>query len=261
MKVLLQTNSKCLDTEELLVENLLKRIRYSLIDYDKIELADLNKSEYNIKDLIPIGTIEFVTKYLSNTYKIEKENPVEIPEYLRTDEFLKRDYRITTWDKLPDTGSYFIKDVSELKTFGQVINLDYQNIKEWFEKPSNEFSTQLVLNKQHLFQVSSLFDVKSEYRVYVIDNKIENICNYNGDCTLLPDINLIKKAVELIKFNEKWLTSYMIDIMVGKEGTAIIEIHNFASVGLYSTLWGNNLIYAYRDGIDYLVNDNKQLKL
>jgi hypothetical protein len=44
--------------------------------------------------------------------------------------------------------------------------------------------------------------------------------------------------------------------MVGKEGTAIIEIHNFTSIGLYTTIWGNELLYAYRDGIDYLLNDN-----
>ena len=37
--------------------------------------------------------------------------------------------------------------------------------------------------------------------------------------------------------------------------------HNFVSVGLYGTLWGNNLIYAYKDGIDYVINDNKELKL
>ena len=48
---------------------------------------------------------------------------------------------------------------------------------------------------------------------------------------------------------------------MGKEGTAIIEVHNFTSVGLYTTLWGTDLLYAYRDGIDYLVNDNKIIEV
>ena len=78
---------------------------------------------------------------------------------------------------------------------------------------------------------------------------------------MLPDIDLIKKAVCLINVNEKWLNSYTIDVMVGKPGTALIEVHNFASVGLYATLWGDNLLWAYKDGIDYLINDNHGLKM
>ena len=77
--------------------------------------------------------------------------------------------------------------------------------------------------------------------------------------TLPMEIGL--KAVELIKANEKWLRSYTIDIMVGPKGTAIIEVHNFTSVGLYHNLWGNNLLYAYRQGIDYLINDNKNIQV
>ena len=119
---------------------------------------------------------------------IEKENPIEIPKYLRTEEFLKREYNIVTWDNIPENGRYFIKDVSELKSFGQVIDTRYSDIKSWFEKSEHEFSTNLVLDKDHLFQVSTLFDIRSEYRVYVIDGKVEAICNYNGDPTLLPDI-------------------------------------------------------------------------
>lgn len=255
-RYLLQTDSGGLDTDYYLIKEQLIKGKY-VFNYKEID----TKSLMNIaeKGDIPIGDIGFVTKYIRETYGIEKENPIEIPEYLRTDEFLKRKYEIVTWDKIPDRGNWFIKDVSELKSFGQVINCTYSDVKSWFEKPDYEFSTNLVLDKNHLFQVSEVFGIKSEYRVYVIDGRIEAISNYNGDCTILPDIDLIKKAVALINVNEKWLKSYTIDVMVGPRGTAIIEIHNFASVGLYNTLWGTNLIYAYRDGIDYLINDNKEL--
>lgn len=257
-RYLLQTDSKALDTDYYLIKEQLNKGKY-IFKYKEID----EKSLMNIaeKDDIPIGDIGFVTKFLKEVHNIEKENPIEIPEYLRTEEFLKRDYEIVTWDKIPDKGNWFIKDVSELKSFGQVINCTYSDVKSWFEKPEYEFSTNLVLDKTHLFQVSQVFDIQSEYRVYVIDGDIEAISNYNGDCTLLPDVGLIKKAVALISIHERWLKSYTIDVMVGPKGTAIIEIHNFASVGLYNTLWGLNLIYAYRDGIDYLINDNKPIKV
>ena len=252
-RYLLQSDSNGLDLEYIIVENLLKKNKY-LHDYKIIDTNYI--MNIATKNDIPIGDIKFVSKWLQAIHNIDRENPIEIPAYLRTEEFLKRDYTITTWDKLPEHGKWFIKDISELKIFGSEVNTDYEKIKEWFEKPEYEFSTNLVLNKEHLFQVSSIFNILSEYRVYVIDGEIEAISNYNGDCTLLPDINLVKKAISMINYNEKWLKSYTLDIMVGKEGTAIIEVHNFTSVGLYNNIWGNNLLYAYKQGIDYLLNDN-----
>lgn len=135
--------------------------------------------------------------------------------------------------------------------------MDYFYNEELFDyKPKNELDSTLVLSKSHDYVISSPYNIKSEYRVYVLDGDIEHISLYNGDATVLPDVNLIKKAVSLINYNEKWLRSYSLDIMVGNEGTAIIEVHNFTSLGLYSSIWGTDLIYAYRDGIDYLLNDN-----
>lgn len=258
-RYILQSDSDSLDLEYYIIENLLKKNKY-LHDY---EITD-EKSLMDIasKDDIPIGNIGFVMKWLNETHGIVKENPIEIPKYLRTEEFLKRNYRIVTWEDIPRQGKFFLKDVSELKSFGDIINATYTDVDELFNYvPRGTFDPTLVLDKSHLFQVSSQFNIKSEYRVYVINGEIENIGHYNGDCTLLPDIDLIKKAVGLINLNEKWLKSYTLDIMVGPQGTAIIEIHNFASVGLYSNQWGSNLLYAYKQGIDYLINDNHEIEV
>lgn len=262
-KFLLQKDTDTLDIEHMIVKQLLDK--NSIVhEYSEISLYGLRnvmKQSTINKDFIPVGTIEFVSEYIKYAYDIERENPIEVPSYLRTEEFLKREYNIVTWDKIPDKGRYFIKDVSQLKKFGMVLNLEWQLPKEVFDEPKNEFDTSLKLSKEHLYQVSSIFNIQSEYRVYVIDHKIQSISHYNGDPTILPDVKLIQKAINLIELNEKWLKSYTIDIMVGPKGTAIIEIHNFTSVGLYSSLWGTNLLYAYKDGIDYLINDNKPITI
>lgn len=72
----------------------------------------------------------------------------------------------------------------------------------------------------------------------------------------------IRKAIGLVNTHEKHLKSYTIDVMVTPKGTALIEIHDFMAVGLYGTLWGGNLVYAYRDGMDYILdsNENRLLK-
>ena len=251
---LLQSDSDSLDIEYYILEELLKKNKY-LHSYKTINKSKLDKLAN--KDNIPIGDIMFVTNWLKLVHNIEKENPIEIPEYLRTDEFLKRDYRIIKAKDLPRSGNYFIKDIDTLKSFTYSGNMICLNIDEMLKPRDKEFDTSLRIDGNSNYLVSSIFNIQSEYRVYVIGGKIEAISNYNGDVTVLPDINLIKKAVGIINKNEEWLKSYTIDVMVGPKGTAIIEVHNFASVGLYNTLWGDNLLYAYKHGIEYLVNDNK----
>lgn len=254
-----EDNKNELELETSIVTELLDKNKF-LHTYQKVSLSDFNHI-LNDKPYIPIGTIPFVEKYLRKVYGIQKENPIEIPEYLRTDEFLKRDYKLMHWQEVPRYGIYFLKDVSNLKKFGKIVNATYEVFDElWTYQKKNKYDSTLVLDKDSLYAVSEVFHVLSEYRVYVFQREIEQISYYNGDCTVFPDIDLIKKAVSLINYNEKWLQSYTIDVMVGKSGTAIIEIHNFTSCGLYSTLWSNNLLQAYEDGIDYIINDNKELK-
>lgn len=257
MKYILQKDDGVLDLEYLIVNDLLDSSRYvnSKVITTLKELPSLN----DIENAIPIGTIDFVGEYLKKFYGIEHLFPIEIPSYLRKDEFLKRDYKIVPYEKLPTNGTIFLKDVTSLKKFGEKVNLDYIGLDTLFESKGG-FS-ELVLDKNHLYQVSSIFPIASEYRVYVVAGEIENIACYNGSCMIFPDANLLKKVVSLINYNEKHLKSYTIDVMVDKNGnTAIIEVHNFASVGLYNTLWGQNLLYAYRDGIDYYINDNRIIK-
>ena len=257
---IIQKDTDVLNLESIIIKELLDKNKY-IYTYNELSLSSLNLLESPKPNLYPIGTIEFVTYYLNKVYGIKQMNPIEIPEYLRTEEFLKRDYKIVNAEEIPENGTYFVKDISQLKVFGTVIYLDKDIKKDLLSEHKSDMDFSLNLDKTHLYQVSEVYDIQAEYRVYVIDGNIEAICNYNGDCTVLPDIGLLKKAVNLINFNEKWLKSYTLDIMVGSRGTAIIEVHNFVSVGLYSTLWGNNLIYAYKDGIDYVINDNKEMKL
>lgn len=205
---------------------------------------------------IPIGTIQFVTAWLSIFKGIEMENAIEIPPILRTDEFLKRKYSIRKAEDIPRSGQYFIKDATQLKVFSYSGELEFFLYDEMFEPKKSEYDNTLRLDPTHLYQVSEIVNVLSEYRVYIISGEIVSCQNYNGDPKLLPDMNLINKANLLYSTQEDYPNSYSLDVMITPRGTAITEIHNFTSLGLYSTIWGTNLLYAYRDGIDYLVNHN-----
>lgn len=261
--------------ELMLVEEKIRQNKY-IHDFEKIDISIFYEYEEDsfgeiiktnklknandfpeiYKKSIPIGSINFVSTWLKVFYNIDKENPIEIPPVLRTDEFLKRKYSIVTADKLPRTGRYFIKDVSKLKEFTYSGDLEYFLFDEMFEPAKSPYDYSLRINPDHLFQVSEIVNILSEYRVYIIDGKIENIANYNGNVTLFPDVELIKKANDLYSTQPDYPKSYSMDLMITPRGTAITEIHNYTSLGHYSTLFGDNLLYAYRDGIDYLLKHN-----
>lgn len=250
---LLQSDSDSLDIEFHIIKDLLYKNRY-VHDYSLVTIKELPSLAK--KNDIPVGDIPFVTKYLQEKHGISKMRPIEVPEYLRTDEFLKRDYRFVKAKDLPRSGNWFIKDVDTLKNFTYCGQLEYVGIDEMLAPPKKENDLSFKVSADTNFLVSSVFNIKSEYRIYVIDGKIEAICNYNGTPTLFPDVSLIRRVVSKINYNEQYLKSYTLDIMVGNEGTAIIEVHNFVAVGLYGTLWGDNLLYAYRQGIDYVLRSN-----
>ena len=213
-------------------------------NYELILGKDIQPVEFGV---IPIGDIDFVAKALEL-----KQTPIEIPTYLQTDEFLKRIYRIGTWKDIPKTGKWFIKDASTLKNFSICANMDL-----WYNPKYFDFqSTTLCLDKESNYVISSPLHIQSEYRVYVVDLQIVNISHYAGDPTILPDIDLIKRATQLINKNEEYLRSYSLDVAVCEQGTAILEVHNFSSIGLYSTSFASDLTTAYEQGIDYLLYDN-----
>lgn len=207
-------------------------------------------------DAIPLGTIQFVTLYFNIFYGIEKEMPIEIPPILRTNEFLKRKYSIVSSNNIPKKGKYFIKDVSQLKVFSYEGELEFFLYDEIFDEPKNISDTRLHLKKDHLFQVSELIDILSEYRVFVIDNEIYSITNYNGDFTLYPDISLLKKAIMLWSTQKDCPNSYSIDVAITPKGTCILECHILMSTGIYHNINGTKLLYGYKDAKDYLVNYN-----
>lgn len=107
-------------------------------------------------------------------------------------------------------------------------------------------------NLKEKVYVESYKDMWSEYRVYVIDGKIKNICNYMNktDGVILPwcyeKVLVIKKVVE--QYNNPKLRNYSFDIYIGKDdvipsesyglppifhNTYLLEMHDFWALGNY----------------------------
>ena len=208
------------------------------------------------KNAIPIGTVQFVEQYLQIFKGIERENAIEVPPVLRTDEFLKRKYSIVPADRIPREGNYFIKDATQQKSFSYKGELEYYLHDEMFREPLNEFDTSVRLDPTHLYQVSEVVKILAEYRVYVLNKEINSMCIFAGDPLIFPDADLIKKAVRLINEQPDSPRSYSLDVMITPRGTAITEVHNFLSVGLYTVDWDEDLLFAFKHGMDYVIQHN-----
>lgn len=241
MFYLLQTQEESqLDLEVRIVEDLLK---YSAHSYYYAHCSKENIDYFVNKKAIPVGDIDFVTKYLQKAFNFEGNMfPLEIPKCLRTDEFLGRKYEILTSAEIGTLSKkYFIKNVSKLKDLACT------------GSPET-----VILPKDQLFSISEIIDIVSEYRVYVYDDKIVSIANYAGDPTIFPNVSIIKKMIATYTVKErKRPKAYTLDIAVTfSNQTLILEVHNFVSCGLYSTIWGTDLLNMYTAGIDYVLDHN-----
>lgn len=239
-------NGKNLDLDIVQLKTVLDRLKI-FSEYTEMKYADLKNADVkDVRNTIPVGTIPFVEEWLKKCHNIDYINPIEIPYFLRMPDFIKRDYRIVPYNRIPETGEYFIKDVSRLKRF--VFFGNRRDIEQRYEGT--------VVDKTHLFQVSEVVKILSEHRVYIIDGKIENVCNYNGSPLVSPDSDVIIRANRMYMAKPDYPRSLTMDVMVTENGTELVEIHPFIACGLYGTLWGDNLGYAYRDGIRYVTKHN-----
>lgn len=217
-------------------------------------------SRYNMKEAIPVGSIEFIKKYLGHIHGINQMNPIEVPDEMRLDKFLNRKYSIINKQELLlKEGFYFTKYASELKYFshtGLVEQLTYE------DKGKEPFL------KDGLYVFSEIKEILAEYRVFILEDKIKGIQFYDGDPTIMPtpsEIDKIKEMVLRYTLNNKRPRAYSLDIAVIKTNQAlgrdimVVECHPFCSLGLYG-LVGSFLPYAYREGLDWYINYNSQLK-
>ncbi|MBO5388021.1 MAG: ATP-grasp domain-containing protein [Lachnospiraceae bacterium] len=253
MRFLIQ--KKLVDERDLDTQILLNKLKEPQFKYiHSVEYCDISEiGRDRHENMIPVGNIDFVSEYVRKYYGIEHQHPIEIPKILREYKFLKRDYSIVNYNELPTKGLWFIKDASQLKVFSYSGDISFL---EGCWNDTKEYSTALKLDKEHLYQVSEIVDILAEFRVYVIGGKIEAITQYDGKPGIFPDTQLIEEAHNLYVKSGDAPRSYTMDIMVTPRGTSIIEIHNFTSVGLYTVLFGDSLVYAYRDALDYIIDKN-----
>ncbi len=175
----------------------------------KCELSDIPKYKH-FESIIPVGTVEFVHKYLQ-IHNLIIPSPINIPEQLSSKTFTQRTiFREVNKNNL--VLGMFTKSSETIKGFTGI------------------YTGKEQLSDNIFFQ-SEIIDIESEYRCFVQKKELKGIQFYLGDFTVFPNVT---KILNMISAYTDSPHSYTLDIGVSKElGTFIIEVHNFYSCGLY----------------------------
>lgn len=252
MEFAIQREKNGMEIEKEVLKEILNR-GHLVHEYKYIPIEDIQFLSPNTwGNTIPIGSINFVRAWLKYIHGIRKMVPIEVPETLREKKYLCRDYKIIPKNELPESGSYFIKNADTLKLFS--------NIGE-------------IPNKDSLpegnYVLSEIKMIASEWRVMVMDDEILGIQFYNGDPLILPsrrEVNKIKEMVLKYMFDKERPRAYSMDVAVIDDQSTkhghnlmLIEIHPFASLGLYG-FYSEKIPWMYHFGFDYYLKEKNHEK-
>lgn len=159
-------------------------------------------------DVIPCGSVEFVTYYLETYHSQIK--PRNVPIELMTSEFAMRKVINGVAKDIEEPS--FVKSNERIKSFAGIVN----------SKEDAPFGD---------LQISSLIDIDSEWRGFVYKNKLVGLQNYSGEFTMFPNVTTIEKMIEAFKPSAP--IAYTLDVGINSTGTFVIEVHDFFSCGLY----------------------------
>jgi hypothetical protein len=169
----------------------------------------------NHQKYTPIGSVEFVSQFLYDFYKLIPK-PLNVPKEL----FHYAGREMFNGDHLSlegSAGKFFVKSNDNIK--------GYCEIKEYTDRGSH---LDIPIGN---YQFSDVISIDSEWRAFVYEGKLVGLQNYSGDFTIFPNVQIIEGMIKMYKSAP---IAYTLDIGKSEErGTFVIECHDFFSCGLY----------------------------
>ena len=194
---------------------------FKTLSMDQLHIA--SKEFCSDPDNIPVGSVEFVNKFLEQAGHLPMK-PVNIPNQLQAAKLARRKIKrrirkneVLSTYKEWNCNELFVKSASRVKDG----ITDIYTEKEAQSLPNG-------LNDYYF--ISEVIDFKSEFRVFVDQGEILDFRQYAGPLAV-PDYQYIKDCVQTI---DRSIPSYTLDVGCLKHGqTDIVEVHPFVSCGLY----------------------------
>jgi len=161
--------------------------------------------EPTMPNYIPIGSVEFVSKYIANYYGLTPK-PKNIPIELIGKNWTGRN--VINGTEKDIIGEKFVKSNDKIKSFTEICKI----------APEGNY------------QISDLIDIESEWRAFVFEGKLVGLQNYSGEFDIFPNVDKIKAMINAYKTQP---IAFTLDVAISNNDTVIIEVHDFFSCGLY----------------------------
>ena len=161
--------------------------------------------EKTLPNCIPIGSVDFVVKYLNDHYGLSPK-PINIPAELLDKKWTGRN--VINGTEKDIEGKKFVKSNDKIKSFTEICE----------SAPKGNY------------QISDLINIESEWRTFIYKGTLVGLQNYSGEFDVFPDTDKIHLMINEYKSQP---ISYTLDVAVSNGETVIIEAHDFFSCGLY----------------------------
>jgi len=161
--------------------------------------------EPTIPNCVPIGSVEFVSKYIADYYGITLK-PKNIPIELMGKGWTGR--TVINGTEKDIIGEKFVKSNDKIKSFTEICKT----------APDGNY------------QISELISIESEWRAFVFEGKLVGLQNYSGEFDIFPNADKIKAMINAYKSQP---IAFTLDVAISNNDTVIIEVHDFFSCGLY----------------------------
>ena len=195
------------------------------------------KSELLRGDLMPVGSVEFVSECFS-IMGIESPSWSSYPEQLES--FLQRNIKVRSvsyvrslssdedWSKIP----VFIKPAYQVKLFNGFVFYPSKKREDYDEHDQEQWDIVMSVEYKTLICVSEIVDFQSEWRYYIDDNKIIGSARYDDgpDAALSPELDVVHQMIEAMPMSHP----YTLDVgRLSTGGTALVETNDAWAIGLY----------------------------
>ena len=185
--------------------------------------------EPTMPNYIPIGSVEFVSKYITDYYGLTPK-PKNIPIELIGKNWTGRN--VINGNEKDIIGEKFVKSNDTIKSFTEIC------------KTAPEGN----------YQISDLIYIESEWRAFVFEGKLVGLQNYSGEFYIFPNVDKIKAMINAYKTQP---IAFTLDVAISNNDTVIIEVHDFFSCGLYGFSEHKILPFMFSKWFYSFVNEHK----
>lgn len=216
-----------------------------------------NEDASDVTDITPVGSVEFVKEFAKQVFGTDYfPKPINVPEQLMPEMYSGRICRnlmsgedvynyfgyVNMHLPLNDKNSnrFFVKSLDTIKDerngFYDVIPDLYDKYMTLEARMHNGYQVHKIFHHRSFeaftnCQVSTILDdIESEWRVFVYKGKGIDVKNYSGDPFAFPKTERIYQFID--QYTEA-PEAYTLDVAVTKNGTWVLECHDFYSCGLY----------------------------